>query len=106
MDYIIIKYTSHPWPEISKHYFSDEKLWNSPQAMMANMIKEVKHIFDTMKYNTKTELITLSMKSDILSVKFLNGFNMILGFEQIELKNDREGKNTFTATYTPYLKGL
>ncbi len=77
VDYIIVKHTSHPWPEISKHYFSDEKLWNSPQAMMTNMITELKHIFYAMKYDEKTQLITLSMKPYIISVKFLNGFNMI-----------------------------
>ena len=46
------------------------------------------------------------MKSDIISVKFFNGFNMILGFEQIKLKNDTKGKARFTGNYTPYLKGV
>ncbi len=96
---------SHAWPEIFKHYFSDEKLWNSVQAMMINMITELKHIFDAMKYDEKTQLITLSMKPDIISVKFLNGFNMILGFEQMKLKNDTKGKARFTGKYTSCLKG-
>ena len=105
VDHIFANYTSHPWPETFKHYFSDEKLWNSVQAMMRNMITELKHIFDAMKYDEKTQLITLSMKPDIVSVKFLNGFNMILGFEQMKLKNDTQGKARFTGKYTPYLKG-
>ena len=70
VDHIFANYTSHPWPEIFKHYFSDDKLWNSVQAMMRNMITELRNIFDAMKYDEKTQLITLLMKPDIISVKF------------------------------------
>jgi len=69
------------------------------------MEKQLANIFDVMKYDKETNRVTLSMRPDIVSTTFLNGLNMILGFDTTTLRNVIGGKAEFSSTYAPYWRG-
>ena len=99
--HIIFMYKSRPYSVTYSAHVTSEKYWEEASDMIDAVRKDFAQVFQEFEF--KNERIEIKMQPGIHSVTFLNGLNIVLGFQKREYSITTSGEG-LVAEYRPQLR--
>lgn len=64
--------------------------WATDYIMADSLLQEFKSIFSLLRTEKNTGILEFRLRDDVLSIHLMNGFNFVLGFDQVDFQNKYE----------------
>ena len=97
---ILIQYTSHPWRVSNEVFAKEDAFWSNVDDMAAGVKTAFSAVFRGVSVG-KTGKLSVVPESKIVSLEFLNGLNIVLGFLKRYYTID---SNMLVAENVPFLR--
>ena len=101
---IYLKYFSEQLNGTNEKRFSGEQHWSSVDDMIGAMRVYFSDIFKSLQCDDDgKKVVSFALKDNVVDLKFLNGFNFVLGFDKVCIKKHTNA-DIFTALYPAQLE--